>query len=117
MCVGNVKTWVKLAGISNGPLYLLVSRICRAFWSCSDMDVRGRGLVGYGLFGDAYAKDLVASVPAVKVVEQARLPVPVGVDGQLELNIHHATYASPWCSEGMVLWCGVRVAYKVHWGA
>lgn len=22
----------------------------------SDMDVRGRGLVGYGLFGDAYAK-------------------------------------------------------------
>ncbi|WMN87428.1 type II secretion system protein N [Vibrio parahaemolyticus] len=66
----------------------------------SDMEVRGRGLVGYGLFGDAYAKDLVASVPAIKVVEQARLPVPVGVDGQLELNIHHATYATPWCGEG-----------------
>ncbi|WP_319553490.1 type II secretion system protein N [uncultured Vibrio sp.] len=72
----------------------------------SDMDVRGRGLVGYGLFGDAYAKDLVASVPAIKVVEQVRLPVPVGVDGQLELNIHHATYASPWCGtgDGTLVW-------------
>ncbi len=72
----------------------------------SDLDVRGRGSVGYGLFGGAYAKNLVASVPAVKVVEQARLPIPVGIDGQLELNIHHATYAAPWCGtgDGTLVW-------------
>lgn len=72
----------------------------------SDMDMRGRGVVGYGLFSGAYAKNLVASLPAAKVAEQARLPVPVGVEGQLELNIHHAVYASPWCEtgEGTLVW-------------
>ncbi len=72
----------------------------------SDMDMRGRGFVGYSLLGGAYAKNMVASLPAVKVVEQARLPVPVGVEGQLELNIHHATYAPPWCEtgEGTLVW-------------
>lgn len=49
----------------------------------SEMDVRGRGSVGYSLSDGPYAKNLVASIPAVKVVEQARLPVPVGVDGSL----------------------------------
>ncbi len=66
----------------------------------SDMDARGRGFVGYGLFDGAYVKNMVASVPASKVTDQIRLPVPIGVDGQLELNIHHATYAPPWCAEG-----------------
>lgn len=72
----------------------------------SDMQVRGRGVVGYGLFGDVYAKSMVASIPASKVVELARLPVPVGVDGQLELNIHHATYSAPWCKtgDGTLVW-------------
>ncbi len=72
----------------------------------SDIDVRGRGFIGYGIFGGAYAKNLVASVPASKVVDQARLPIPVGVDGQLELNIHHATYAAPWCGtgDGTLVW-------------
>ncbi len=72
----------------------------------SDLDMRGRGFVGYSLFGGAYAKNMVASLPVAKVVEQATLPVPVGVDGQLELNIHHATYASPWCEtgEGTLVW-------------
>lgn len=72
----------------------------------SEMDVRGRGFVGYSLSDGPYAKNLVASIPAVKVVEQARLPVPVGVDGQLELNIRHATYAAPWCKngEGTLVW-------------
>ncbi|BBM65947.1 type II secretion system protein N [Vibrio alfacsensis] len=72
----------------------------------SDMDVRGKGFVGYSLAGGPYAENLVASMPAEKVVEQARLPVPVGVDGQLELNIRHASYAAPWCKtgEGTLVW-------------
>ncbi len=82
------------------------AEIAVRFGRGSDLDIRGRGIVGYGLFGGAYAKNLVASVPAAKLVEQARLPVPVGVDGQLELNIHHATYAAPWCEtgEGTLVW-------------
>jgi general secretion pathway protein N len=72
----------------------------------SDMDVQGRGFVGYGLFSGAYAKNLVASLPVTKVVEQASLPIPVGVDGQLELNIRQLTYAQPWCKtgEGTLVW-------------
>ncbi|TOM91066.1 general secretion pathway protein GspN, partial [Vibrio parahaemolyticus] len=67
---------------------------------------RGRGLVGYSLSDGPYAENLVASIPASKAVEQARLPVPVSVDGQLELNIRHATYAAPWCKtgEGTLVW-------------
>ncbi|TOF16578.1 type II secretion system protein N [Vibrio parahaemolyticus] len=72
----------------------------------SDMNIRGRGLVGYSLSDGPYAENLVASIPASKAVEQARLPVPVSVDGQLELNIRHATYAAPWCKtgEGTLVW-------------
>ncbi|MDF2153986.1 type II secretion system protein N [Vibrio sp. CAU 1672] len=66
----------------------------------SEMQIRGRGVVGYSLSAGAYAENLVASMPAAKAVEQARLPVPIAVEGQLELNIHHAVYASPWCQSG-----------------
>ncbi len=82
------------------------AEIAIRFGRGSDLEVRGRGLVGYGLFAGAYAKHLVASVPAAKVVEQARLPIPVGIDGQLELNIHHITYTAPWCEtgDGTLVW-------------
>ncbi len=76
------------------------AEIAVRFGRGSDIDARGRGFVGYDVFGGAYVKKMVASLPASQVTEQIRLPVPIDVDGQLELNIHRATYAAPWCAEG-----------------
>ncbi|HHP0481898.1 TPA: type II secretion system protein N [Vibrio campbellii] len=99
--LGEVNWDFQLSGLFTGKAEFAVR-----FGRGSDMDVRGRGLVGYSLTSGPYAENLVASIPAAKVVEQARLPVPVGVDGQLELNIRHATYAAPWCktAEGTLVW-------------
>lgn len=63
----------------------------------SDMQVKGRGLVGYSLTG-AYAKNVIASVPVEQVMEMApALPVLIDVSGQVELNLHDYTYAAPYC--------------------
>ncbi|MEF1308711.1 type II secretion system protein N [Vibrio mytili] len=77
----------------------------------SAMEVRGRGLVGYSLSDGPYAKNLVASIPAAKVFEQVQLPVPIDAEGQLELNIRHATYVAPWCGtgEGTLVWNASRL--------
>ena len=99
--LGEVNWDFQLSGLFTGKAEFAVR-----FGRGSDMAVRGRGLVGYSLGSGPYAENVVASIPAAKVVEQTRLPVPVSVDGQLELNIRHATYAAPWCKtgEGTLVW-------------
>ncbi|MGR5235853.1 type II secretion system protein N [Vibrio alfacsensis] len=99
--VGEVSWDFQLSSLFTGKAEFAIR-----FGRGSDMDLRGRGLVGYRLTSGPYAENVVASIPAAKVVEQARLPVPVGVEGQLELNIRHATYAAPWCKtgEGTLVW-------------
>ena len=72
--LGEVNWDFQLSGLFTGKAEFAVR-----FGRGSDMDVRGRGLVGYSLTSGPYAENLVASFPAAKVVEQARLPVPVGV--------------------------------------
>ncbi|EDP58861.1 type II secretion system protein N [Vibrio sp. AND4] len=99
--LGEVKWDFQLSGLFTGKAEFAVR-----FGRGSDMEVRGRGLVGYSLVSGPYAENLVASIPAKKVMEQGQLPVPIGVDGQLELNIRHATYAAPWCKtgQGTLVW-------------
>lgn len=63
----------------------------------SDMQVTGRGLVGYSLSG-AYAENIIASIPVEKVMEVApAIPVPIDITGQVELNLRSYTYAAPYC--------------------
>ncbi|MCW8333345.1 type II secretion system protein N [Vibrio paucivorans] len=71
----------------------------------SEMNVSGKGTVGYG-FSGPYANNLVASVPADYVMQQIHIPVPLTVAGQLELSIKQLAYAAPYCQtgEGALVW-------------
>ncbi|MDA0130338.1 type II secretion system protein N [Vibrio sp. MarTm2] len=72
----------------------------------SDMQLTGRGVVGYRLSG-AYAENLIASLPVEQVLAFApRLPIPLELTGQVELSVKHLTYAAPYCqtAEGSVVW-------------
>lgn len=72
----------------------------------SDMELRGKGSVGYGLDG-AYIENLVAAIPAARVLDYApAIPVPLTLNGQLELTIKHALHGQPWCQsgEGALAW-------------
>lgn len=82
------------------------AEIAVRFGRQSDMNIRGKGALGYSLSG-VYVENLVASIPAEKVMDYApAIPVPVSVGGQLELTVKHAVYASPWCQsgEGTLAW-------------
>ncbi len=66
----------------------------------SDLQVRGKGLVGYSLVQGPYVENLVASVPVEEVMKFSPMPLPVEAQGQVEVNIAHAVYAQPWCQSG-----------------
>lgn len=66
----------------------------------SQWQLQGRGTVGYGLSG-AYAENLLASMPVTEALKLApALPIPLTLDGLLELNIKQLSYAKPYCSQG-----------------
>lgn len=72
----------------------------------SDLNVKGRGIVGYGVSG-VYAENFVASMPVDTALEFApNLPVPLDLTGQIELSIKHFDYAEPYCQsgEGALVW-------------
>ncbi|MGY3685438.1 type II secretion system protein N [Vibrio coralliilyticus] len=72
----------------------------------SDMQVTGRGVVGYSMSGP-YAENLIASLPVEKILELTPpMPVPVELTGQVELSIKSMVYAAPYCQtgEGSVVW-------------
>ena len=66
----------------------------------SQWQLQGRGSLGYGLKG-AYAENVLASLPMSEALKFAPpMPIPLDLNGQLELNIHQLTYAQPYCAEG-----------------
>ncbi|WP_194438195.1 type II secretion system protein N [Vibrio fluminensis] len=68
--------------------------------------LRARGVVGYGLQG-AYAENVIASLPASEVIKFAPpMPVPLDINGQLELSIQSLAYAAPYCraGKGKLVW-------------
>jgi len=71
----------------------------------SDLNLRGKGEVGYGLEG-AYASNLVLSMPVDEVLKRAPMPVPFVAKGQLELTVQNYTYQSPYClnAKGTLAW-------------
>ncbi|WP_165310032.1 type II secretion system protein N [Vibrio ziniensis] len=65
----------------------------------SELNLRGKGLVGYGLSG-GYAQDTIISMPADVALTQVALPVPISAQGQLELSINQYAYQAPFCLNG-----------------
>lgn len=72
----------------------------------SDMQVTGRGVVGYSSSGP-YAENLIASLPVEKILELTPpMPIPLELTGQVELSVKSMTYAPPYCQvgEGSLVW-------------
>ncbi|EGR1425199.1 type II secretion system protein N [Vibrio vulnificus] len=81
----------------------------------SDLNLRGKGLVGYGLGQGAYVENLVASLPAEKVASRLPMPLPLQVEGQVEVNVRHAVYQAPWCASGTgtLVWSASKVGTPI----
>lgn len=60
----------------------------------SELGLRGKGLVGY-TFGGPYAKNLIVSMPAEKLMSLANTNLPVTLGGQMELSVRHIDFADP----------------------
>lgn len=72
----------------------------------SEASLQGRGVVGYSL-GGAYAQNLIASIPVEQAMRYApALPIPLDINGQLELSVRSFHYAAPYCdtAEGSLVW-------------
>lgn len=71
----------------------------------SNLDISGKGFVGIG-FDGLYARQLIASLPASRLAPWIKTPIPITLNGQLELTLQQAHYATPWChsAQGSLVW-------------
>ncbi|MCG3725825.1 type II secretion system protein N [Vibrio cincinnatiensis] len=71
----------------------------------SDQNVQGKGVVGYD-FSGPFVQNMVVSLPIKQVQPYLTLPVPVTLQGQIELTLRDYRYQSPWCvqGEGVLAW-------------
>lgn len=77
------------------------------FGQGSEMQLTGRGVVGYGLDGTLYAENLMASLPVSQVIKMAPpMPIPLTLSGNIELTVKRLDYATPYCraGEGTLVW-------------
>ncbi len=77
----------------------------------SELSLRGKGTVGYGLSG-FYAENTIVSMPADVALAQAPLPLPIEAQGQLELSIKQYRYQVPFCSQadGTFVWSSANAS-------
>ena len=81
------------------------------FGQGSEMNLNGRGIVGYGSAGP-FAEKLLVSVPASQVMKYARIPLPATVTGNLELTLRDYQYQAPYCSvlDGALAWTAGNIS-------
>ncbi len=89
------------------PLKLLTANLQYSvrFGRGSDLGILGRGIVGYDLTGP-YANNVVASLPANKLLDYSPMPLPVDIGGSLELAVEDYRWTMPYCQElnGELVW-------------
>ncbi|PSW13126.1 type II secretion system protein N [Photobacterium sanctipauli] len=80
------------------------------FGQGSEMNLAGRGMVGYQSAGP-FAENLLVSLPASQIVNYAPMTVPVSLAGNLELTLRNYQFASPYCAEldGALAWTSGQV--------
>ncbi len=76
----------------------------------SDIKLMGQGHIGAGIAG-LYAENVVASLPAEQVLQRIEIPVPVTVEGNIELSVNEWVYTQPWCqtAKGTLVWSGSKI--------
>lgn len=89
------------------------------FGQGSEMGLRGRGLVGIG-FSGAFAKKTITSIPAQYVVDQFALPLPLDLEGQVEvsieqLSVSELSQSTPYCKQGTgtLVWSGNKASTPI----
>lgn len=80
-------------------LFKAQTQVAVRFGRGSDVQLQGKGMVGYGLSGP-FIQQLVVSLPAQKVQPYLTLPIPLDLQGQVELTVHDYHYQAPWCKQG-----------------
>lgn len=81
------------------------AKVAVRFGRGSDLDVRGKGVIGYGMSGP-FAEDVVLSASATTLMQTLALPLPISAQGQVELTVRDYQYAAPWCgaANGTLVW-------------
>ncbi|WP_413113154.1 type II secretion system protein N [Thaumasiovibrio sp. DFM-14] len=71
----------------------------------SDWNISGRGVVGYDVSGP-YAENLMASMPVTQLMRFSPMPLPIDLDGNLELALQRYRFATPYCEQldGKLFW-------------
>ncbi|WP_221075708.1 type II secretion system protein N [Agarivorans aestuarii] len=89
------------------PSALLLGRIAADVQLGTGQELHGEGQVGLS-FAGWYAKDWQLEAPASWVVEQVPMPLPLSIEGDIQLNLAEASQGSPWCEQltGQLLWLG-----------
>ncbi|MCG7496782.1 type II secretion system protein N [Vibrio sp. Of7-15] len=102
---GQVSWELQLASLFTGKVEFKVR-----FGRGSDLNLRGKGVIGYDMNGP-YGRDLLLSAPADKLLGLAKMPVPVSAQGQLELTLAQYRFVAPWCqvADGELVWSGAQV--------
>lgn len=80
----------------------------------SNMSLSGKGNVGYRLAG-AYLEGVTASLPANQIQPYIQSPVPLDIQGQVELAIKHVQFEQQICAEGegTVAWINNQVGTPI----
>ncbi|MGN2615399.1 type II secretion system protein N [Aliivibrio fischeri] len=77
----------------------------------SELDLRGKGTVGYSVSMGAYAENLVLSFPIANAMKHLPMAVPISLQGQAEISVKSYQQGQPWCKQasGEVVWSGGKV--------
>ncbi|KQB02922.1 general secretion pathway protein GspN [Vibrio metoecus] len=76
----------------------------------SNMQLRGKGVLGMGINGP-YAQNFLLSLPASQAVPWLPLPFPLMAQGQLELTVQQYRFGDPYCQQatGNLVWSAAQV--------
>ncbi|MGF1803900.1 type II secretion system protein N [Aliivibrio sifiae] len=77
----------------------------------SELELRGKGVVGYSVSMGAYAENMVVSFPVSNVMNRLPMALPVSLQGQAEISIKFFQQGKPWCKQasGEVVWSGGKI--------
>lgn len=77
----------------------------------SELDLRGKGTIGYSVSMGAYAENMVISFPIANVMKRLPMAIPVSLQGQAEISVEYFQQGQPWCKQatGKVVWSGGEI--------
>ncbi|WP_411993920.1 type II secretion system protein N [Agarivorans sp. DSG3-1] len=92
------------------PASLLLGRLAVDIKLGKGQQLQGQGQAGLN-FSGWFLKDWQLEAPASWVVEQVPMPLPISVEGDIQLALAGASQGSPWCEQlqGQLMWLGPLV--------